>query len=63
MKVKYCIIVLFFALAFVSCATKNQQQSQEEGSVDTLIVEDDSFMPDVEYIESLIRNNTSLFFN
>lgn len=57
MKVKYCIIVLFFALAFVSCATKNQQQSQEEGSVDTLIVEEDSFMPDVEYIESLIRKD------
>ena len=57
MKVKYYSVVLIFALIFASCVTKTQHQSQEDECVDTLIIEEDNFIPDEKYIDSLIRKD------
>ena len=55
MKVKYFGVVLFvIAFTLVACAPKTQQQQQENGNADTIIVEEDNSIPDREYIVSLI---------
>ena len=55
MKVKYFSVVLsVIAFTLVACAPKTQQQQQENGNADTIIVEEDNSIPDREYIVSLI---------
>lgn len=50
------VVMIFLALGFESCINRTQQQSQETECVDTLI-EEDSFLPDEKYIDSLIRKD------
>lgn len=57
MKVRYYSVVLIFALAFVACVTRTQQQNQESECLDTIIVEEDSLMLNEEYIFFLIRED------
>ena len=51
------IVLFIVTFAFVACTTKTQQHKQETIVVDTLIIEQDSFIPDEAYIESLIRED------
>lgn len=57
MKTRFFSIMLILIFVFSSCVSRTQRQSREDECVDTLIVEENSIIPNEEYIDSLIRKD------